>query len=157
DEVILPDETASCVRELVGRARHRATVFDRWGFDRVVGSARGLTALFSGGPGTGKTLVAGLVARELGCELWRVDRARVVSKWVGETEQNLAAVFDAAEEGQVVLLFDEADSLFARRTEVKSVNDRYANLEVNYLLQRLDTFDGTALLTTNLAGSIDGA
>src|SRR5262249_46580272 len=93
----------------------------------------------------------------LGLELWRVDLARVMSKWLGETEKNLAEVFDAAEEGQVMLLFDEADSLFGKRTEVKSSNDRYANVETNYLLQRLDSFEGVAVLTTNLEGSIDPA
>jgi SpoVK/Ycf46/Vps4 family AAA+-type ATPase len=145
------------VRELIGRARHQRTVFEDWGYDRRITSARGLTALFYGPPGTGKTLVAGLIARELGLELWRIDLARVMSKWLGETEKNLAEVFDAAEEGQVMLLFDEADSLFAKRTEVKSSNDRYANLEVNYLLQRLDSFEGVAVLTTNLEGSVDSA
>jgi SpoVK/Ycf46/Vps4 family AAA+-type ATPase len=120
-------------------------------------TSRGLTALFYGPPGTGKSMVAGLVARELGLDLYRVDLARIVSKWIGETEKNLAEVFDAAEDGQVVILFDEADSLFAKRTEVKSSVDRYANLEVNYLLQRLDTFEGVAVLTTNLEGSIDQA
>ena len=120
-------------------------------------TSRGLSALFYGPPGTGKSMVAGLIARELGLELYRVDLARVVSKWIGETEKNLAEVFDAAEDGQVVILFDEADSLFARRTEVKSSVDRYANLEVNYLLQRLDSFEGVCILTTNLEGSIDPA
>src|SRR5258705_12257683 len=120
-------------------------------------TSRGLSALFYGPPGTGKSMVAGLIARELGLELYRVDLARIVSKGLGETEKNLAEVFDAAEDGQVVILFDEADSLFAKRTEVKSSVDRYANLEVNYLLQRLDTFEGVAILTTNLEGSIDQA
>ena len=116
-----------------------------------------MTALFDGKPGTGKTMVAGVLARELGLDLYRVDTAKVVSKWLGETETNLGAIFDAAEDGQVILLFDEADSLFARRTEVKSSHDRYANLEVNYLLQRIDAFDGVAILTTNFGTSIDPA
>src|SRR6185436_3027891 len=109
------------------------------------------------GPGTGKTMVAGIIARELGLDLYRIDLSRIMSKWIGETERNLAAVFDAAEDGQAILLFDEADSLFAKRTEVRSSTDRYANLEVNYLLQRLDTFEGICILTTNLDGSIDPA
>ena len=157
DQVALPDEMVDSVRELIGRAAHRKTVFDDWGFDRTMSTSRGLTALFYGPPGTGKSMVAGLVARELGLELYRIDLSRVMSKWLGETEKNLAEVFDAAEDGQVVLLFDEADSLFARRTEVRTSNDRYANLEVNYLLQRLDSFEGIAILTTNLDGSIDPA
>ncbi|MBK7534418.1 MAG: ATP-binding protein [Myxococcales bacterium] len=120
-------------------------------------TSRGLTALFSGPPGTGKTLVAGVIARELGLDLYQVDLSKMMSKWIGETERNLASIFDAAEDGQVILLFDEADSLFAKRTEVRSSNDRYANLEVNYLLQRLDSFEGIAILTTNASGSIDPA
>jgi SpoVK/Ycf46/Vps4 family AAA+-type ATPase len=119
--------------------------------------SRGLTALFQGRPGTGKTLVAGVVARELGLDLYQVDLSKVMSKWIGETERNLSTIFDAAEDGQVVLLFDEADSLFAKRTEVRSSNDRYANLEVNYLLQRLDAFEGIAILTTNSGNTIDQA
>jgi SpoVK/Ycf46/Vps4 family AAA+-type ATPase len=124
---------------------------------RTMATSRGLTALFQGPPGTGKTLVAGVIARELGLDLYQVDLSKVMSKWIGETERKLATIFDAAEDGQVILLFDEADSLFAKRTEVRSSNDRYANLEVNYLLQRLDSFEGIAILTTNIGGSIDPA
>jgi SpoVK/Ycf46/Vps4 family AAA+-type ATPase len=124
---------------------------------RAMATSRGLTALFQGPPGTGKTLVAGVIARELGLDLYQVDLSKVMSKWIGETERNLATIFDAAEDGQAILLFDEADSLFARRTEVRSSNDRYANLEVNYLLQRLDAFEGIAILTTNSGGTIDPA
>ncbi len=157
EQVALADDVIDSVREFIARIGHRKTVYEKWGFDSKMQTSRGLTALFYGPPGTGKSMVAGLVARELGLELYRVDLARIVSKWIGETEKNLAEVFDAAEDGQVVILFDEADSLFAKRTEVKSSVDRYANLEVNYLLQRLDTFEGVAVLTTNLEGSIDQA
>ena len=157
DQVSLPDDMLDSLRELIGRARHARTVFDDWGYDDRIATSRGLTALFYGPPGTGKTMVAGLVARELGLELYRVDLANVVSKWLGETEKHLGELFDAAEDGKIMLLFDEADSLFAKRSEVKSSNDRYANLEVNYLLQRLDAFEGVAILTTNLDGSIDPA
>ena len=124
---------------------------------RVATTGRGITALFQGPPGTGKTMVAGALAHELGIDLYRVDLSKIMSKWIGETERNLATIFDAAEDGQVILLFDEADSLFAKRTEVRSSNDRYANLEVNYLLQRLDSFEGIAILTTNAGTSIDQA
>jgi SpoVK/Ycf46/Vps4 family AAA+-type ATPase len=155
--VILPSDILDSLTELIARIRHRRTVFDAWGFDRVLSSARGVTALFSGGPGTGKTLVASAIANELGMDLYRVDLSRVMSKWIGETEQNLAKLFDAAEDGNAIILFDEADSLFAKRTEVKSSVDRYANLEVNYLLQRFDTFEGIAILTTNFGTSIDSA
>ena len=157
EQVALPDDVMDSIREFLGRIKHRRTVYESWGFDRNMTTARGLTALFHGPPGTGKTMVAGLIARELGLDLYRVDLARITSKWIGETEKNLGEVFDAAEDGQAVILFDEADSLFAKRTEVKSSVDRYANLEVNYLLQRLDSFDGVAILTTNLEGSIDQA
>ncbi len=157
DQVSLPDDMLDSLRELIGRARHGRTVFDDWGYDDRIATARGITALFYGPPGTGKTMVAGLIARELGLELYRVDLAKVMSKWIGETEKHLGELFDAAEDGRIMLLFDEADSLFAKRSEVKSSNDRYANLEVNYLLQRLDAFEGVAVLTTNLDGSIDPA
>jgi SpoVK/Ycf46/Vps4 family AAA+-type ATPase len=157
EDVALPEEMLDSLREFIGRARHRRTVYERWGYDSKLSTARGLTALFYGPPGTGKSMVAGVIARDLGLDLYRVDLARVVSKWVGETEKNLAEVFDAAEDGQVLVLFDEADSLFAKRTDVKTSNDRYANLEVNYLLQRLDTFEGIAILTSNLDSAIDPA
>jgi DNA replication protein DnaC len=157
EELALPEELLDSLREFIGRARHRRTVYEQWGYDAKMTTSRGLTALFYGPPGTGKTMVAGVIAQELGLDMYRVDLARVVSKWVGETEKNLAEVFDAAEEGQVLILFDEADSLFAKRTDVRTSNDRYANLEVNYLLQRLDSFEGVAILTSNLEGAIDPA
>ena len=155
--VVLPPDILDSLRELVARVRHSRTVYDTWGMSRIMATSRGLTALFQGPPGTGKTLVAGVIARELGLDLYQVDLSKVMSKWIGETERNLSTIFDAAEDGQVVLLFDEADSLFAKRTEVRSSNDRYANLEVNYLLQRLDAFEGIAILTTNSGTSIDQA
>ena len=157
DGLVLPADILDSLRELVARVRYRRTVFETWGMDRMMATSRGLTALFSGPPGTGKTLVAGVIARELGLDLYQVDLSKLMSKWIGETERNLAAIFDAAEDGQVVLLFDEADSLFSKRTEVRSSNDRYANLEVNYLLQRLDAFEGIAILTTNATKAIDPA
>ncbi|MDQ3370076.1 MAG: ATP-binding protein, partial [Myxococcota bacterium] len=157
DGLVLPTDVLDSLRELVARVRHRRTVFETWGMEQTMATSRGLTALFSGPPGTGKTLVAGVIARELGLELYQVDLSKLMSKWLGETERNLASIFDAAEDGQVILLFDEADSLFAKRTEVRSSNDRYANLEVNYLLQRLDSFEGIAILTTNASGGIDPA
>ena len=157
ESVVLPAEIAATARDFVARVRHRSTVLDGWGLASIAASARGATALLQGGPGTGKTLLAGAIARDLGYELYRVDISRVMSKWLGETEKNLSNVFDAAEEGECVLLFDEADALFTKRTEVKSSNDRYANVEVDYLLQRLDAFTGVAVLTTNFGTSIDPA
>ena len=157
DGVILPTDTHDQLRALVARVRHAYRVFEEWKFPRDTARGGGVAALFSGPPGTGKTLVAGLCARELGRDLYRVDLSKIVSKWVGETEKQLGQVFEAAEAGHTLLLFDEADALFAKRTEVKSSSDRYANLEVNYLLQRIETFGGVTILTTNLDTSIDPA
>jgi ATPase family associated with various cellular activities (AAA)/Winged helix domain, variant len=157
EDLILPDDLIDNLCELLARVAHRHTVLDVWGMGRVATTARGVTALFQGAPGTGKTMAAGVLARALGYELWRVDLSKVMSRWIGETEKNLDAVLDAAEDGEVILLFDEADSLFGKRTEVKSSHDRYANLEVNHLLQRLDSFGGVALLATNFGTAIDPA
>ncbi|MBL0212544.1 MAG: ATP-binding protein [Myxococcales bacterium] len=157
DDLVLPGDQFEQIIELVARVRHRATVLETWGFGAKVGKGHGVTALFSGPPGTGKTMVAGLVASELGLDLYQVDLSKVVSKYIGETEKQLAALFDAAEAGHAILLFDEADSLFGKRTEVKSSNDRYANLEVNYLLQRMESFTGISLLTTNHETALDEA
>jgi hypothetical protein len=157
DDLVLPDEQLEAIQYLIARIRQRRTVYEEWGFAAKIGKGLGTSALFSGPPGTGKTMVAALIAKELGLELYQVDMSKVTSKWVGETERNLAAVFDAAEGGHTVLLFDEADSLFGKRTEVKSSNDRYANLETNYLLQRLESFTGICLLTSNHESNIDPA
>ena len=124
---------------------------------RSPGRGRSITALFSGPSGTGKTLSAEVLARELNLDLYRVDLSSTVSKYIGETEKNLKKIFDAADQGGCVLLFDEADSVFGKRGEVRDSNDRYANTQVNYLLQRLETFNGLALLTTNLESSMDVA
>ncbi len=157
DSMVLSAETSDQLRALISRAEHAWTVFEEWRFPRQTARGGGVAALFSGPPGTGKTMVAGLIARELGRDLYRIDLSQIVSKWVGETEKQLGQVFDAAESGNALLLFDEADSLFGKRTEVKSSSDRYANLEVNYLLQRIETFGGMTILTTNLDASIDPA
>ncbi|HEY4176046.1 MAG TPA: ATP-binding protein [Kofleriaceae bacterium] len=157
DDLVVTDDVGDAMRELIARARFRRTVLETWGMGEVATTSRGITALFQGGPGTGKTMAAGVIARALGYELWRVDLSKVVSKWIGETERNLAALFDAAEEGEIVLLFDEADALFTKRTEVKSSNDKHANAATNYLLQRIDSFTGIAILTTNFGTAIDPA
>ena len=156
-DVILPDEVLSPVFEFLNYAAHRQKIFQDWGFDRKLPYGRGLSALFAGPPGTGKTMICSLLAKELGLELYRIDLSQVVNKYIGETEKNLGKVFDEAGRGQVMLLFDEADSLFAKRTEVKSSHDRYANLEVNYLLQRMESHDGVVVMTTNAETAIDPA
>jgi len=157
NDLVLAPDLLDQVRAVVARVRHGHQVLESWGFASKVARGGGVAALFSGPPGTGKSMVAGLIARELDLELYQVDLSKVVSKWVGETEKQLARIFEAAEAGHALLLFDEADALFARRTEVKSSVDRYANLEVNYLLQRIESFGGLTILTTNLDTSIDPA
>jgi len=158
DDLVLADDTRNLIAALVGRIRHAHQVLDQWGYRKKIARGAGVAALFSGPPGTGKTMVAGLIARELDLELYQVDLSKVVSKWIGETEKNLARVFDAAEEGHALLLFDEADALFGQRsTDMRSATDRYANLEVNYLLQRVEAFGGITILTTNLETAIDDA
>lgn len=157
NDLVLPEKEAGNLQEIVAYARNRGRVFEDWGFGRLLPYGRGLSVLFSGPPGTGKTMAAGIVGGELGMDVFRVDLSRMVSKYIGETEKNLSKVFDEAGKSQSILLFDEADSLFAKRTGVNSAVDRYANLEVNYLLQRVEDFDGVTILTTNFEGSIDEA
>jgi hypothetical protein len=157
EDLVLPDDQITAIVELLARIRERRRVYEDWGFAQKLGKGLGVSALFSGPPGTGKTMAAALIAKDLGVELYRVDLAKITSKWIGETEKNLAALFDAAEAGCAILLFDEADALFGKRTEVKSSNDRHANAETNYLLQRLETFTGVCLLTTNHEHAIDEA
>ncbi len=157
NDLILAPDTLTQVKSVVARIRHAHKVYEQWGFRSKMPRGIGVSVLFSGPPGTGKTMVAGLIAKDLELELYQVDLSKIVSKWVGETEKNLGKIFDATEAGHALLLFDEADSLFAKRTEVKGSNDRYANMEVNYLLQRVESFGGVTILTTNLETSIDDA
>jgi SpoVK/Ycf46/Vps4 family AAA+-type ATPase len=154
---VLPEMQKQTLRQLAAQSRQRMTVYETWGFAAKGRRGLGLSALFSGPSGTGKTLAAEVVAGELNLDLYRIDLSSVVSKYIGETEKNLKQVFDAAETGGVVLLFDEADALFGKRGEVKDSHDRYANIEVSYLLQRMESFQGLAILTTNLKSSLDKA
>lgn len=156
-DLVLKDDTGERLRDIVKYFRRREFIFDEWGFSNKLPHGRGLSVLFSGPPGTGKTMVAGIIAGELEMDLFKIDLSRVVSKFVGETEKNLAKVFNEAKESHSILLFDEADSLFSKRTEVKSSIDRYANLEVNFLLQKIEAFEGITILTTNFEKSIDEA
>ncbi|MEU4237154.1 ATP-binding protein [Actinoplanes sp. NPDC026619] len=155
DDLILPPEEAAQLRELAGRHRGRDIVYGRWQFSPA--PSTGVVALFAGPSGTGKTLAAEVVAGELGLDLYKVDLSSVVSKYIGETEKNLERIFGAAAAGDLVLFFDEADALFGKRSEVSDAHDRYANIEVAYLLQRLETYDGLVVLATNLQRNIDPA
>jgi hypothetical protein len=156
-DIVLPDDVVASLRELCDQATHQHTVMVHWGFDRKVRDGRNLTALFSGPPGTGKTMAAEVVARELGVDLYAIDLSQVLSKYIGETEKNLAGVFDHAERAGGVLFFDEADALFGKRSEVRDSHDRYANVEVSYLLQRMEDYAGVAILATNLHRHMDAA
>ncbi len=156
-ELVLPEDVVDTLHDMIAMVRERATILERWGYQRHLGISRGVAALFSGEPGTGKTMAASVVASMLGLELVRIDLSAVVSKYVGETEKNLAKIFDEAQDAHAMLLFDEADSLFGKRTELKTAQDRFANLEVNYILQRMETFDGVSVLTTNAEAAIDPA
>jgi predicted nucleic acid-binding protein len=157
DDLVLPPAELARVRELIARKRFAARVYGEWGFGGAVDYGKGLVALVSGPPGTGKTLLARAIAHEVGLDLYQVDLSQIFSRWVGETEKAIARVFEQAERAHAVLLFDEADALFAKRTDVKSSNDRYANLEVNYLLQRMEGFSGITILTTNFEDTLDSA
>ncbi|GGK12247.1 hypothetical protein GCM10008955_01870 [Deinococcus malanensis] len=155
-DLILPPSEAGVLRQIAAHVRHRSQVYEQLGMARP-GRGRALTALFSGPSGTGKTLSAEVLATDLNLDLYRIDLSSTVSKYIGETEKNLRRIFDAADQGGCILLFDEADSVFGKRGEVRDSNDRYANIQVNYLLQRLETFNGLAVLTTNLESSMDVA
>jgi ATPase family protein associated with various cellular activities (AAA)/winged helix domain-containing protein len=157
DDLVLPAGHLDLLREIARHVRHRTQVYERWGFGERTSRGLGVTALFAGESGTGKTLAAEVLAGELGLDLYRIDLAGTVSKYIGETEKNLRRVFDAAEASGAVLLFDEADALFGKRGEVKDSHDRYANLEVAYLLQRMESYRGLAILTTNLRSNLDRA
>jgi len=155
DDLVLPDSQLATVREIAVHLRRRATVYEDWGFASKGARGLGISALFAGPSGTGKTMAAEVLAQELQLDLYRIDLSAVVSKYIGETEKNLRRVFDAAEAGGAILLFDEADALFGKRSEVKDSHDRYANIEVSYLLQRMEAYRGLAILTTNQKDALD--
>ncbi|MDQ0821185.1 hypothetical protein QFZ79_003559 [Arthrobacter sp. V4I6] len=157
DDLVLPDAVLLALQEVALRAKHRERVLGDWAMRPGAGRGHGVAALFAGDSGTGKTMSAEVVARDLGLDLYVVDLATVVDKYVGETEKNLERIFTAAAGVNGVLLFDEADAVFGRRSEVKDAHDRYANIESAYLLQRMETFDGLAVLATNLRANIDEA
>ena len=157
DELVLPDAQKQILRQIVVQVRQRAKVYDAWGFGAAGARGLGIGALFAGPSGTGKTMAGEVLANELKLDLYRIDLSQVVSKYIGETEKNLRRVFDAAEESGAILLFDEADALFGKRSEVKDSHDRYANIEISYLLQRMEAYSGLAILTTNMKSALDTA
>jgi hypothetical protein len=157
EDIVLPDDQLTLLREIVATVRGRPQVLDAWGVGAKLVSSRGVTALFSGPPGTGKTMAAEVIAAELGLDLYKIDLSTVVSKYIGETEKNLERIFNEAERSNAILFFDEADALFGKRSEVRDSHDRYANIEISYLLQRMEAYDGVTILATNLRANLDEA
>jgi hypothetical protein len=157
DDIVLPADELGRLHEIADQVAHRHTVYHRWGFASRISRGLGISALFSGPSGTGKSLAAEVIANHLRLDLHRIDLSTVVDKYIGETEKNLRRLFDAAESGGAILLFDEADALFGKRNQVRNSLDRYANIEVNYLLQRMESFTGLAVLTTNMRSALDPA
>jgi hypothetical protein len=157
NDIVLPPDQVAQLREICVQVRHRRTVLERWGFDRHLAMGKGVNALFAGQSGTGKTMAAEIIAADLGLELYKVDLSSMVSKYIGETEKNLDRIFTAAREANAILFFDEADAIFGKRSEVKDAHDRYANIEVGYLLQKMEEYDGVVILATNLRKNLDEA
>ncbi len=157
DDLVLPAAQMQILRDIAAHVRQRSKVYDAWGFAQKGMRGLGISAMFAGASGTGKTMAAEVLAHALHLDLYRIDLSSVVSKYIGETEKNLRRIFDAAESGGSILLFDEADALFGKRSEVKDSHDRYANIEVSYLLQRMEAYRGLAILTTNLKSALDTA
>jgi hypothetical protein len=157
DAIVLPAEQIGMLREICIQVRQRRTVLETWGFDRHLAMGKGINVLFAGQSGTGKTMAAEIIASELGMELFKVDLSTLVSKYIGETEKNLDRIFTAAREANAILFFDEADAIFGKRSEVKDAHDRYANIEVGYLLQKMEEYDGVVILATNLRKNLDDA
>jgi hypothetical protein len=157
DDIVLPEAESAILRHIAEQVTQRTTVYEKWGFGEKMSRGLGISALFSGDSGTGKTMAAEVIANELRLNLYRIDLSAVISKYIGETEKNLRRLFDAAENGGAILFFDEADALFGKRSEVKDSHDRYANIEINYLLQRMEAYRGLAILATNMKSALDTA
>lgn len=157
DDLVLPEPQRQVLSDIATHLQQRSKVYQDWGFAGKGRRGFGITALFRGDSGTGKTMAAEVLAQHFRLDLYRIDLSATVSKYIGETEKNLARIFDAAETGGVILLFDEADALFGKRTEVRDSHDRHANVEVSYLLQRMEAYGGLAILTTNLKNALDTA
>jgi hypothetical protein len=157
EDLVLPAERFDQLREVCNSIKHRAVVYEKWGFNRKLSLGKGLNVLFSGPSGTGKTMAAETLARELGLDLYKIDLSSVVSKYIGETEKNLARIFAEAETSNAILFFDEADALFGKRSEVRDAHDRYANIEISYLLQKMEEYEGMVILASNLRKNMDEA
>jgi AAA+ superfamily predicted ATPase len=157
EDIVLPDDVRDQLAEIAAQFRYRQKVYGDWGFEAKMDRGKGICVLFSGPSGTGKTMAAEILANDLGLELYRIDLAAVVSKYIGETEKNLRKVFDEGEKSQAILFFDEADALFGKRSEVRDSHDRYANIEINYLLQRMEYYTGASILATNMRAAVDAA
>jgi hypothetical protein len=157
DDLVLPARQRALLASVSAYLRHRDLVLSQWGYERLLTGSQGLKVLFAGESGTGKTMAARMLANELGLEIYRIDLAGIVSKYIGETEKNLDRVFDAAEDSNAILFFDEADALFGKRTEVRDSHDRYANIEVAYLLQKMEGYPGAVVLATNFRKNLDDA
>ncbi len=157
EDIVLPKDKKEQLKEIVGHIKNRETVYTDWGFDKKLSLGKGLNVLFTGPSGTGKTMAAEIIANESGLDIYKIDLSNVVSKYIGETEKNLSNIFREAENSNSILFFDEADALFGKRSEVKDAHDRYANIEVGYLLQKMEEYEGIVILATNLSGNIDDA
>jgi len=157
DDIVLPDAEEALLRQIADQVAHRSTVYSTWGFAQRMSRGLGISVLFAGATGSGKTMAAEVIANHLRLDLFRIDLSAVMSKYIGETEANLRRLFDAAEDGGAILFFDEADALFGKRTEIKDSHDRYANIEINYLLQRMESYGGLAILATNMKSALDQA
>jgi SpoVK/Ycf46/Vps4 family AAA+-type ATPase len=157
NDLILPPEQMQMLREICNSVKYRTVIYDEWGFDGKLALGKGVNVFFAGLPGTGKTMSAGIIAGELGLTLYKIDLSSVVSKYIGETEKNLSSIFDEAQTSNAILFFDEADALFGKRSEVRDSHDRYANIEVSYLLQRVEEYQGVVILATNLRKNMDDA
>jgi SpoVK/Ycf46/Vps4 family AAA+-type ATPase len=157
DDLVLPAVLLRQIREVAAAIKHRKLVYSDWGMAQRFPDGGGLKVLFSGASGTGKTMTASVLAQDLGLDLFRIDLSGIVSKYIGETEKNLDEIFRAARSSNAILFFDEADALFGKRSEVKDAHDRYANIEVAYLLQKMEEYDGVVILASNLSKNIDQA
>jgi ATP-dependent 26S proteasome regulatory subunit len=157
DDIVLPEDTLALLREMVNTVWQRPVVYEEWGFGQKLALGKGLNALFAGESGTGKTMAADIMAGDLGQDLYKIDLSMLVSKYIGETEKNLNRVFSEAATSNAILFFDEADAIFGKRSEVKDSHDRYANIEISYLLQRMEAYDGVVILATNMRGNLDEA